>query len=86
MIIFCLFDHSLPYVQIVILDGMSGGVLWEVPLLATPNSPRPASIHTTNGYSIFVFWGLKTENTSVSALVWLKETSDTVCPKMLIWV
>lgn len=73
MIICCLFNHSSPHVQVVILDGVSGGVLWEVPLLATPNSPRPASIHTTNGYSIFVFWGLKTENTSVSALVLLQE-------------
>ncbi|XP_051274609.1 protein FAM234A [Dicentrarchus labrax] len=43
--------------RVIILDGKSGGVLWEVNLLATPNSPRPASIHTTNSFSIFVFWG-----------------------------
>uniref|UniRef100_UPI0037E792CE protein FAM234A n=1 Tax=Semicossyphus pulcher TaxID=241346 RepID=UPI0037E792CE len=43
--------------RVVILDGKSGGVLWEVSLLATPNSPRPSSIHTSNSFSIFVFWG-----------------------------
>ncbi|XP_035527502.1 protein FAM234A [Morone saxatilis] len=43
--------------RVIILDGKSGGVLWEVNLLASPNSPRPASIHTTNSFSIFVFWG-----------------------------
>ncbi|XP_060884549.1 protein FAM234A [Labrus mixtus] len=43
--------------RVLILDGKSGGVLWEVNLLASPNSPRPASIHTANSFSIFVFWG-----------------------------
>ncbi|KAK2820212.1 hypothetical protein Q5P01_023171 [Channa striata] len=42
----------------IILDGKSGGVLWEVNLFASPNSPRPDSIHTTNFFSIFVFWGV----------------------------
>ncbi|KAG7226359.1 hypothetical protein INR49_013770 [Caranx melampygus] len=46
--------------RIVILDGKSGGVLWEVNLLASPNSPRPASIHTTNSVSVFMFWGAMT--------------------------
>lgn len=81
--VYCL-NRSSPHGQVVILDGMSGVVLWEVPLLATPNSPRPASIHTTNGYSIFVFWGLKSENVSVSTSALLKETADEVCPEMLI--
>ncbi|XP_037611352.1 protein FAM234A [Sebastes umbrosus] len=40
-----------------ILDGKSGGVLWEVDLLTSPNSPIPAAVHTTNSYSVFVFWG-----------------------------
>lgn len=43
--------------RIIILDGKSGGMLWEVSLLNSPNSPRPASIHTTNSFSVFVFWG-----------------------------
>ncbi|XP_028989911.1 protein FAM234A [Betta splendens] len=50
----------------VILDGKSGGVLWEVEVLASPNSPRPASIHTTNSFSIFVFWGMMPSETNVS--------------------
>lgn len=54
----------------IILDGKSGGVLWDVTFLASPNSPRPASIHTTNSYSIFMFWGLlpSTTNSSVRTL------------------
>ncbi|XP_011602274.2 protein FAM234A [Takifugu rubripes] len=55
--------------RVVILDGKSGGVLWEVLFLATPNSPIPASIHTTNYFSIFVFWGKKDFNaTSVPGI------------------
>ncbi|XP_070708495.1 protein FAM234A [Pempheris klunzingeri] len=50
--------------RVVILDGKSGGVLWEISLLATPNSPRPASIHTTNSFSIFVFWGTMPSGTN----------------------
>ncbi|XP_070783144.1 protein FAM234A [Enoplosus armatus] len=52
--------------RVVILDGKSGGVLWEVDLLACPNSPRPAAIHTTNSFSIFVFWGLMPSETNSS--------------------
>lgn len=52
--------------RVIILDGKSGGVLWEVNLLATPNSPRPASIHTTNSFSIFVFWGVMPSETNSS--------------------
>uniref|UniRef100_A0AAX7V508 FAM234A/B beta-propeller domain-containing protein n=1 Tax=Astatotilapia calliptera TaxID=8154 RepID=A0AAX7V508_ASTCA len=44
--------------RIIILDGKTGGVLWEVQLLASPNSPRPVSIDTTNYFSVFMFWGL----------------------------
>ncbi|XP_023147174.2 protein FAM234A [Amphiprion ocellaris] len=44
--------------KVIILDGKSGGVLWEVNLLASPNSPRPTSIHTTNYFSVFMFWGM----------------------------
>lgn len=44
--------------QVIILDGKSGGVLWKVNLLASPNSPRPSSIHTTNYMSVFMFWGM----------------------------
>ncbi|XP_059180612.1 protein FAM234A [Centropristis striata] len=52
--------------RVIILDGKSGGVLWEVSLLASPNSPRPASIHTTNYFSVFVFWGMMPSETNVS--------------------
>nr|XP_046233111.1 protein FAM234A [Scatophagus argus]XP_046233112.1 protein FAM234A [Scatophagus argus]XP_046233113.1 protein FAM234A [Scatophagus argus] len=52
--------------RVIILDGQSGGVLWEVNLLATPNSPRPASIYTTNSFSIFVFWGMMPSETNSS--------------------
>ncbi|KAI3365630.1 hypothetical protein L3Q82_010700, partial [Scortum barcoo] len=52
--------------RIIILDGLSGGLLWEVHLLASPNSPRPASVHTTNSYSIFVFWGMVPSQTNSS--------------------
>lgn len=60
----------------MILDGKSGGLLWEVNLLAAPNSPGPASIHTTNSFSIFVFWGMMPSetNSSVSALPFIKKT------------
>ncbi|XP_056153196.1 protein FAM234A [Lampris incognitus] len=44
--------------RVVILDGKSGGVLWEVSLLASTNSPKPASVHTINSISVFMFWGL----------------------------
>lgn len=52
--------------RVVILDGKSGDLLWQVNLLATPNSPRPASIHTTNSFSIFVFWGMLASETNTS--------------------
>lgn len=44
--------------RVMILDGKSGSVLWEVNLLASPNSPKPASIHTINSFSVFLFWGM----------------------------
>ncbi|XP_036936880.1 protein FAM234A [Acanthopagrus latus] len=52
--------------RVMILDGKSGGLLWEVNLLAAPNSPGPASIHTTNSFSIFVFWGMMPSETNSS--------------------
>ncbi|KAM9425290.1 protein FAM234A isoform 1-T2 [Pholidichthys leucotaenia] len=52
--------------RIIILDGKTGGVLWAVELLASPNSPRPASIHTTNSYSIFIFWGAMNSSLSIN--------------------
>lgn len=52
--------------KVIILDGASGGVLWDVSLEASPNSPRPTSIYTTNFFSVFMFWGLMPpENSSV---------------------
>lgn len=55
--------------KVIILDGESGGVLWQVSLRASPNSPRPASIYTTNFFSVFMFWGLFPTETNSSALV-----------------
>ncbi|TNN39535.1 Protein FAM234A [Liparis tanakae] len=52
--------------RVVILNGRSGAVLWEVALLATPNSPRPTSIHTTNSFSVFMFWGMMPSETNSS--------------------
>ncbi|XP_034415036.1 protein FAM234A [Cyclopterus lumpus] len=52
--------------RVIILDGRSGGVLWEVTLLASPNSPRPTSIHTTNSFSVFMFWGMMPSETNSS--------------------
>ncbi|KAM4715731.1 protein FAM234A isoform 1-T2 [Anableps anableps] len=44
--------------RIIILDGQTGGLLWQVRLLASPNSPRPDGVHTANSFSVFMFWGL----------------------------
>ncbi|XP_070962807.1 protein FAM234A [Oncorhynchus clarkii lewisi] len=44
--------------RVVILDGNTGGTVWEVNLLASPNSPKPASVNTINSFSVFMFWGL----------------------------
>ncbi|KAJ0060172.1 hypothetical protein NL108_004019, partial [Boleophthalmus pectinirostris] len=52
--------------KVIILDGKSGVVVWEVTLEASPNSPRPASIHTTNSFSVFMFWGLVRAETNSS--------------------
>lgn len=59
--------------QVVILDGQSGDVLWEVDLLAVSNSPRPGSVYTTKSISVFMFWGLMPSNSSVSILLLLKK-------------
>lgn len=56
------------WLKVIILDGKSGGVLWEVSLLAGPNLPRPASIHTPNSFSIFMFWGLMPSETNSSVM------------------
>lgn len=52
--------------KVMILDGASGGLLWDVSIEARPNSPRPTSIYTTNFFSVFMFWGLMPpENSSI---------------------
>lgn len=43
--------------RVLILDGKSGGVLWEVNMLASPNCPRPSSVNTINSFSVFMLWG-----------------------------
>ncbi|XP_033841199.1 protein FAM234A [Periophthalmus magnuspinnatus] len=52
--------------KVIILDGESGVVVWEVTLQASTNSPRPASIHTANSFSVFMFWGLVGTETNSS--------------------
>uniref|UniRef100_A0A6Q2XL07 FAM234A/B beta-propeller domain-containing protein n=1 Tax=Esox lucius TaxID=8010 RepID=A0A6Q2XL07_ESOLU len=57
--------------RVIILDGMTGATLWEVKLMASPNSPKPASVHTINSFSVFMFWGLipsEVNSTSLSGL------------------
>lgn len=43
--------------KINILDGRTGDPLWGTELLASANSPKPDAIHTTNSFSVFMFWG-----------------------------
>lgn len=50
--------------RILILDGNSGRALWEVSLRAEGNSPRPSSINTVNLHSIFMFWGVFSQDSS----------------------
>ncbi|KAK0140696.1 Protein FAM234A [Merluccius polli] len=54
--------------EVMILNGKSGGVLWHVDMLPSPNSPRPASVNTLNSLSVFMFWGMMPQqgNNSVS--------------------
>ncbi|KAJ8245824.1 hypothetical protein GJAV_G00260690 [Gymnothorax javanicus] len=52
--------------RVVILDGKTGGVLWEVKMLAKPNTPKPSSVNTIDSYSIFVFWGEMPPETNAS--------------------
>ncbi|XP_066539067.1 protein FAM234A isoform X2 [Hoplias malabaricus] len=43
--------------RVVILNGRTGGLLWEASLLFFPENPRPASVLTINSYSVFMMWG-----------------------------
>ncbi|XP_012686502.2 protein FAM234A [Clupea harengus] len=54
--------------RVVILDGKTGGVLWEVTLLALPHTPAPASVLTIHSYSVFMLWGEKQSNETGFAL------------------
>ncbi|KAG9349929.1 hypothetical protein JZ751_026282 [Albula glossodonta] len=55
--------------RVMILDGSTGGVLWEVHLLLRPNTPKPCSVNTINSFSVFVLWGemLSETNSSISS-------------------
>ncbi|XP_038156869.1 protein FAM234A [Cyprinodon tularosa] len=44
--------------RITILDGRTGGLLWDIHSLASANSPQPDAVHATNSFSLFMFWGL----------------------------
>ncbi|XP_018619798.1 protein FAM234A-like isoform X1 [Scleropages formosus] len=43
--------------RVMILDGNSGALLWDMILLIRPNTPVPTSIRTIHTISVFVFWG-----------------------------
>lgn len=65
-------DNGNSTKRVVILDGQTGGILWEVNLLASPNSPRPASVNTINSFSVFLFWG-GMPSESNSSIPWSEE-------------
>ncbi|KAJ8399904.1 hypothetical protein AAFF_G00406340 [Aldrovandia affinis] len=53
--------------QVMILDGSTGRVLWEVNLLMRPNTPKPSSINTIKSFSVFVLWGEMPSETNSSS-------------------
>ncbi|XP_064178303.1 protein FAM234A [Anguilla rostrata] len=52
--------------RVVILDGSTGGVLWEVNMWPRPNTPRPSAINTISSFSVFVLWGEMPSETNSS--------------------
>ncbi|KAG7264989.1 hypothetical protein CRUP_017149, partial [Coryphaenoides rupestris] len=50
-------DVSNDTKRVVILNGESGAVSWQVNMLPSDNSPTPASIKTLISLSVFMFWG-----------------------------
>ncbi|KAG5262359.1 hypothetical protein AALO_G00274320 [Alosa alosa] len=54
--------------RVVILDGKTGGVLWEVRLLALPHTPAPSSVLTIQSYSVFMLWGETLTNQTGSGM------------------
>ncbi|KAJ8364244.1 hypothetical protein SKAU_G00130750 [Synaphobranchus kaupii] len=53
--------------RVIILDGSTGGVLWEANLWSRPNTPQPSSVNTINSFSIFVLWGEMSSETNSSS-------------------
>ncbi|XP_041086636.1 protein FAM234A-like [Polyodon spathula] len=43
--------------KVVILDGSSGAMLWEVEMLSSSTRPKPSTLNTTDYRSAFLFWG-----------------------------
>ncbi|MGH0118798.1 UNVERIFIED_CONTAM: hypothetical protein FKN15_062260 [Acipenser sinensis] len=43
--------------KVVILDGNSGAVLWEVEMMSSSTSPKPSTVNTADYKSAFLFWG-----------------------------
>lgn len=41
----------------MVLNGKTGEILWQISLLSWTPSPRPASVLTLNGISVFMLWG-----------------------------
>ncbi|KAL0984296.1 hypothetical protein UPYG_G00139600 [Umbra pygmaea] len=66
--------------RVVILDGKSGAMLWEINLLASPNSPKPASIDTINSFSVFMFWGLMSSEANFTSVLSVERRSYMLYP------
>ncbi|KAA0705082.1 hypothetical protein E1301_Tti017867 [Triplophysa tibetana] len=47
---------------VMVLDGKTGEVLWQISLLSWTPSPRPASVFTLNSISVFIIWGQSDNN------------------------
>ncbi|XP_028818756.1 protein FAM234A [Denticeps clupeoides] len=50
--------------KVMILDGNSGGLLWNVSLLTKAHTPWPSSVLTLYSYSVFMMWGEKQSQTN----------------------
>ncbi|XP_014894265.1 protein ITFG3 isoform X1 [Poecilia latipinna] len=64
--------------KVAILDGGTGGLLWEEQLQPGAGPLRPDVVHTTNSLSVFMFWGLIRSGSNSS-----EESGGSPCSYML---
>uniref|UniRef100_A0ABM5EZG9 Protein FAM234A n=1 Tax=Pogona vitticeps TaxID=103695 RepID=A0ABM5EZG9_9SAUR len=50
--------------KVLMVEGASGDIEWEVELLSQEDNPRAATLATADHRSAFLFWGLYPENTN----------------------